>query len=337
MEPGFLQRHAAMAPAYSEGGIGRIPTFLSSGKKEGRKTSEAHWRIKTEQPKVGEGGLVLGEETVFREHYRFIVFSTANGVRFGRGDSDGRKSGVRQWPSESLASLEGRTEVGVTWRPGKNLESLGVQPKVQRHLEAGRKSNISWRLGGRLAVVENESGGKRALFLFCFDSFSSLLLFSNASISSRVEIWRQLVVREKSGRVRDRRLHELQVFWAVDHEIKGPDHVVLRTHSPTRSDPPFGLRFSLISTVDSEPRGSNGGPSPPTGDPSEKRKKRRRRREEKKERREETPSRPPPDFQVITPEFCPTSKTSRNSARLLNDARILSNSRVTPEFNPTPK
>ncbi|KAL0921134.1 hypothetical protein M5K25_008176 [Dendrobium thyrsiflorum] len=49
-------------------------------------------------------------------------------------------------------------------------------------------------------------------------------------------------------------------------------------------------------------------------------KRRRRRREEKKERREETPPRPPPDFQV-TPEFCPTAKKGRNSARLLRDTR----------------
>ncbi|KAL0910018.1 hypothetical protein M5K25_020941 [Dendrobium thyrsiflorum] len=39
----------------------------------------------------------------------------------------------------------------------------------------------------------------------------------------------------------------------------------------------------------------------------------------------------------ITPEFCPTSKKGRDSARLLSDARILSNSQVMPEFSPTPK
>ncbi|KAL0923392.1 hypothetical protein M5K25_007448 [Dendrobium thyrsiflorum] len=59
--------------------------------------------------------------------------------------------------------------------------------------------------------------------------------------------------------------------------------------------------------------------SPRRGDQE---KKRRRRREEKKERREETPPRPPPDFQV-TPEFCPTPKKGRNSARLLRRVSLL--------------
>ncbi|KAL0908497.1 hypothetical protein M5K25_022994 [Dendrobium thyrsiflorum] len=66
------------------------------------------------------------------------------------------------------------------------MASLGVRAEVRRHLEAGRKSSVGRWLGGRPTVVE-EYGGKRALFLLLLDSFSSLLLFFNASDASDAE------------------------------------------------------------------------------------------------------------------------------------------------------
>ncbi|KAL0906953.1 hypothetical protein M5K25_025488 [Dendrobium thyrsiflorum] len=47
-------------------------------------------------------------------------------------------------------------------------------------MEAERKSSVGRRPGERPAVVDEESSGKRDLFLFLLDSFSSLFLFSNA-------------------------------------------------------------------------------------------------------------------------------------------------------------